>query len=617
MTKKYFTIAMALMMSASLIAGCSTAKGVGTESTTIAASQETAEDLIYGEVENITDDSITINVGTEKEESSDSSSGLDLTGEQKTITITDKTSYERAAPAMPEGDSQGQPPAKPEGDSQGTGEDQKPGDSQGQPPAMTKENINAGDSVSISLDDDGNAETITVLSSQVGGPGGAEGSGGPGGASAAPESYNAVKTYSEDTQITGETISSEGTDENAVYVKEGAKVTVSDSMITRTSSNSTGGDNASFYGTGAAVLTTEGTTRIDNTQINTDAQGGAGVFSYGDGISYVSGTSIHTSQGASGGIHVAGGGTLYAWDTDVVTEGQSSAAIRSDRGGGTIVADGGSYTSKGVGSPAIYSTADIAVHQAELTATGSEAVCIEGNNSIHLFDSTLSGNMSDDEQNDTTWNVILYQSMSGDSEEGNSLFEMDGGSITAGNGGMFYTTNTESTFVLKDVNITAASDSEFFLRCTGNQNQRGWGTAGANGADCSFTGIGQSMQGDIVWDTISQLDFYMTEGSTLTGAVLNDESCAGDGGDGYCNIYIDKDSAWTVTGDSTLTGLYNAGTITDKEGKSVTVKGTDGTVYVKGDSEYTITVKEYKDSADLKGASSISSWSQYQTEKSE
>ena len=29
----------------------------------------------------------------------------------------------------------------------------------------------------------------------------------------------------------------------------------------------------------------------------------------------------------------------------------------------------------------------------------------------------------------------------------------------------------------------------------------------------------------------------------------------GDGGDGYCNVYISKDSTWTVTGDSTITNL--------------------------------------------------------------
>ena len=63
--------------------------------------------------------------------------------------------------------------------------------------------------------------------------------------------------------------------------------------------------------------------------------------------------------------------------------------------------------------------------------------------------------------------------MSGDSEVGNSTFEMVGGSLTAKNGGMFYTTNTESTFVLSDVDITYANDSDFFLRCTGNANEHG------------------------------------------------------------------------------------------------------------------------------------------------
>ena len=45
---------------------------------------------------------------------------------------------------------------------------------------------------------------------------------------------------------------------------------------------------------------------------------------------------------------------LYAWDLNVETKGESSAAIRSDRGGGTMVVDGGTYTSNGVGSPAVW-----------------------------------------------------------------------------------------------------------------------------------------------------------------------------------------------------------------------------------------------------------------------
>ena len=123
--------------------------------------------------------------------------------------------------------------------------------------------------------------------------------------------------------------------------------------------------------------------------------------------------------------------------------------------------------------------------------------------------------MSDNEQNDCTWNVILYQSMSGDSEVGNSTFEMNGGTLTAKNGGMFYTTNTESTFTLSDVDITYADDNDFFLRCTGNDNQRGWGTTGENGADCTFTATKQEMKGDIIWDSISPVSYTHLAGKAL------------------------------------------------------------------------------------------------------
>lgn len=451
-----------------------------------------------------------------------------------------------------------------------------------------------------------------------GGPDGAPPDGaGPGGGSASePESYTAVKEYSEDTTLDSETVSSTGTDENAILVSGGASVSVKNGTIDRISSDSTGGDSSSFYGVGAAILTKEGNAYVSNSTITTDAAGGAGLFAYGSSsTAYIADSTITTKQGTSGGIHVAGGGTLYAWDTTVETNGQSSAAIRSDRGGGTMVVDGGSYTSNGNGSPAIYSTADITVNNADLTATGSEAICIEGRNSIHLFDCKLTGNMSDDSQNDCTWNVILYQSMSGDSEEGNSIFEMNGGTLTAKNGGMFYTTNTESTITLSDVDITYAKDSEFFLKCTGNSNQRGWGTSGQNGADCLFTAISQKMEGDVIWDSISKLDFYMTSKSTLTGAFTNDESNAGDGGDGYCSLYIEKGSTWVVTGDSTLTNLYCAGLIKDSSGKKVTIKDTSGKVLVKGTSNYTITVESYSTKADISGASKATSWSDYKVEK--
>ena len=694
MKRRYLAVLMGVMVAATSVPAVAYAESTQTEtaqentdadSTAEEAkagdakeAQDQDEDTIWGEVKSVSDTEITIAVGTKKEMGQPGGDGqeapekpegdgqqgedqngeapekpegenggeapsmLDLTGEEQTITVTENTVITKQQGGAPQGqpggddqqsgDQNKEAPEKPEGDGQ------QGGDQSAASEEIALSDIQEGDIVAITLDEDGNAATITVQSADMGGgqggpggdgqeapdggqggPGGdgqgAPGQGGPGGQAQGVDSYTAANEYTEDTTVSNETLTSTGTDENAALISSGANVTLDDVAVARESDSSTGGDNSSFYGVGAAVLDTDGTAYVKNGSVTTDAAGGAGLFAYGDGTVYASGTTVKTQQDTSGGIHVAGGGTLYGWDLNVETNGESSAAIRSDRGGGTMVVDGGTYVSNGVGSPAIYSTADIAASNATLTANGSEAVCIEGLNSIHLYNCDLIGNMSDLDQNDNTWTVILYQSMSGDSEVGNSTFQMDGGSLTSENGGVFYTTNTESTITLSNVAINYNDDNEFFLQCTGNTNQRGWGQSGANGADCHFTGIDQDMQGNVIWDSISDLDFYLTEGSSLTGAVVDDESYAGEGGSGYCNVYVSADSTWTVTGDSTVSSLENEGTIVDSEGKTVTIQGTDGTVYVEGDSDYTITTGSYSDTADLSGATAIDDQSNYQVEK--
>lgn len=684
MKRRYLAVLMGIMVATTSVPAMVYAEDSKTETAADAANDESGEadasdengdesqeNVVLGEVKQVSDSEITIAVGTMKEmgqpggdgqnggapdgngQGGEAPSMLDLTGEEQTITITADTVITKQAGGMqPGGDGQnGGAPEKPEGDGQNSDSSDGASDSQdaaddnqesentdsqdGEEPEKPDGNgqsaeaaeislsdIQEGDIVSITLDEDGNAASITVMSMEMDGQGqpggdeqGAPGQGGPGGQSQGVDSYTAANEYTEDTTVSNETIESTGTDENAALISSGASVTLDNDTITRTSEDSKGGDNSSFYGVGAAVLATDGTAYVKDGSVTTDAAGGAGLFAYGDGTVYASGTIVKTTQDTSGGVHVAGGGTLYGWDLDVETNGESSAAIRSDRGGGTMVIDGGNYVSNGVGSPAVYSTADIAVSNATLTANGSEAICIEGLNSIHLYDCDLTGNMSDLDQNDNTWTVILYQSMSGDSEVGNSTFQMDGGSLTSENGGVFYTTNTESTITLNNVDINYNDDNEFFLQCTGNTNQRGWGQSGVNGADCHFTGISQDMQGDVIWDSISDLDFYLTEGSSLTGAVVDDESYAGEGGEGYCNVYVSADSTWTVTGDSTVSSLENEGTIVDSNGKTVTIQGTDGTVYVQGDSEYTITTGSYSDTADMSGATAIQDQSVYTVEK--
>ena len=203
---------------------------------------------------------------------------LDLTGEEQTITITADTVITKQAGGMqPGGDGQnGGAPEKPEGDGQSSDSSDGASDSQdaaddnqesentdsqdGEEPEKPDGNgqsaeaeeislsdIQEGDIVSITLDEDGNAASITVMSMEMGGQGqpggdgqGAPGQGGPGGQSQGVDSYTAVNEYIEDTTVSNETIESTGTDENAALISSGANVTLDNDTITRTSAGQPG-----------------------------------------------------------------------------------------------------------------------------------------------------------------------------------------------------------------------------------------------------------------------------------------------------------------------------------------------------------------------------------------
>lgn len=431
-----------------------------------------------------------------------------------------------------------------------------------------------------------------------------------GGSSGEPDSYDAVLDVTEDQDISGVTMESKNGDENIIHVYEGAVAHISDSRFTNGGTGSSG-DASSFYGVGATLFVSDGEMYVSDCTIDSETAGGAGVFAYDNGVAYVSNVDITTTQASAGGLHVAGGGTLYAWDCNVTTSApMAAAAVRSDRGGGTMVIDGGSYVTEG-GTGAVYVTADITIHDAYLYTGGSEAVAIEGKNTIRLFDCDLTGNMLSGTLNDgKVWNIIVYQSMSGDADVGTSEYDMIGGSLTCNAGPVLYNTNTSSYITFQDVDVSYSDETTYWLQVTGNSSSRTWGKAGNNGANCIFTGSSQEMKGDVVYDTISNLDFYVLNGSELDGAIVcNDELNGGYSGDGVANVYVDKDSVWNVTADSVITGtLYLEGKI---EGAKVV--GTDGTVYVDGKG-FTVTVGAFSDKVDASNAGEIPVWDDYAVE---
>ena len=241
--------------------------------------------------------------------------------------------------------------------------------------------------------------------------------------------------------------------------------------------------------------------------------------------------------------------------------------------------DGGSYTSNGYNSPAVYSTASITVKNADLTANSSEALVMEGKNSITLENCTVSGNMSDTEgasSDENVHSVMIYQSMSGDADVGTSEFSMTGGSLTSNNGDVIYVTNTHSIIKLSGVEITDADGEGCFMRVCGNSGSRGWGQAGSNGAQVEFTADGQDINGDIIVDSISTLDMTLTNGSCFTGRISIAANLTGSAPvENNAVITIGEGCIWKLTGDCTVTSLTNNGTI-DFNGYTITLA--DGSV---------------------------------------
>lgn len=381
------------------------------------------------------------------------------------------------------------------------------------------------------------------------------------------EQGTAANLLTEDEVVRSETYTSKGDDENALRVS-GASVSLEDVQVHKQGGASSNTENGDFYGMNAALLATDGALlTISKAEISSDAPNGNGVFSYGEGtVISINKSSIETLGDNSGGLQTTGGATMNAVDVQVGTAGSSSAAIRSDRGGGTVNVIGGSYRSSGLNSPAVYSTADITVMNAELTAENSEALVIEGKNAIKLLDCQVSGQMSSTQgasSDENVHNVMIYQSMSGDAEIGTSEFSAQGGRITSQNGDMFYVTNTHCLMTLDGVELIDESESGgLLLRVCGNSGRRGWGVAGANGGQVELLAKHQHLAGDVQVDSVSTLSLQLTEGSVLTGAInIVENAAGGEAVPDNASVSIAEGCAWNLTGDCTISSLENAGTI--------------------------------------------------------
>ena len=243
-----------------------------------------------------------------------------------------------------------------------------------------------------------------------------------------------------------------------------------------------------------------------------------------------------------------GGGIMKATNLKITTAGTSSAAIRSDRGGGTVTVNKGTYKTTGKGSPVVYSTADITVKNATLISEASEGLIIEGKNKITIDNVKLTDtNNTLNGQSTTYKNIFIYQSMSGDADEGTSEFSAKDSTITTNKGDTIYVTNTKTKISLENNKFINNDPQSNFIRI----QKDSWGNSGSNGGEVELELTNQKVSGNIVVDSLSTLNMTLMKSSSYEGTINNSNEAKN------IKLVIDKSSKIKLTGDSYISELVD------------------------------------------------------------
>ena len=173
--------------------------------------EQNKENQIFGKIVSVSEDSITISVesapvnGTEDGKEN---SGTEETGEEQTIALTENTVIRKQtmgqpggeAPEMPEGEApeNGGASEQPEEVSENGGTSEQPEKPEGEAPAQEAgeeivwSDLKEGDMAVIILDEDGNAESVSIMEGDMGQPGDDQ--------SQRPEEYQEETAYTDGTE---------------------------------------------------------------------------------------------------------------------------------------------------------------------------------------------------------------------------------------------------------------------------------------------------------------------------------------------------------------------------------------------------------------------------------
>ena len=373
--------------------------------------------------------------------------------------------------------------------------------------------------------------------------------------------YSNYSAQSVNENLSSKTLESTTKDQSVVYITK-TGIAVTNSILKKTSGDSSNTENSEFYGVNAAVLVQGGEVKITGGSINTSAKGANAICATNKGTVTISGTKItSTGSGSARGLHSTYGGTIIGSNLEISTTGGSCATLATDRGEGKVSCTECSLSTAGAGSPLIYSTGEITINKSSGTATGAQMVVVEGKNTASVLENTeLKCNGIGNRNNIDKCGVFLYQSMSGDADSGTSTFnckdsklEILSSSSVYNSAPMFFITNTQSIINLENCNLSYGS--KIFLTAQGTSQ---WGKSGSNGGIVTLNLKNQNIEGDFIIDSISSISINLVN-SQIKGTFNSDNTAS------KLSINIDKDSSIILTGNSYYTSITNE----DSTGKNI------------------------------------------------
>ena len=366
--------------------------------------------------------------------------------------------------------------------------------------------------------------------------------------------YSNYKATSMNENLESKELTSTTEDQSVVYIND-TDITIVNSNLIKKSGDSSNIENSEFYGVNAAVLVQGGQVKIEGGSIMTQAKGANSLCVTNNGKATISGTTIiSTAESSARGLHATYGGEITASNVVIASTGGSCANLATDRGEGIVTCSECSLSTSGAGSPLIYSTGQITVSKTIGKSTKAQMVVVEGKNTATVEeDSKLECYGIGNRNNVDNCGIFLYQSMSGDAEDGISTYKCKDSSMTISSESsvyssapMFFITNTKANINLE--NCTLSYGSNIFLNSAGTSE---WGNSGSNGGEVTVTLTNQEVKGDITVDGISTLELKLIN-SKLTGTINKDKTASA------LAINLDASSSITLTGDSYYTSLTNS-----------------------------------------------------------